>query len=184
MPACLSHTSRDQTYSAGEQEHDRSNGPQRLSLRSVCELSVVFFPPPGGPEPGTFRPPGSFEKLREATKPAPRSAPAAGVFISVIARPNGAAIIREERNFRKARRLMPHRFRRSSMVSRTLEEPARGARTMSPPMLFRIRFWESESQPYITSVTVSVRYISGSLVRFDVVPVQTAGGPAQDCAAG
>src|SRR5208337_455809 len=54
------------------------------------------------------------------------AATSSGVFLSVIARPNGAAIIREEQNWRNPRRLMPHRIRRSSMVSRTLEESTRG----------------------------------------------------------
>src|ERR1039458_9667698 len=79
-------------------------------------------------------------------------ATASGVFISVIARPNGAAIIREEQNFRKARRLIPHRIRLSSMVSTTLEEATRGARMRSPPNVFCVPLWANESQPYVTSV--------------------------------
>src|SRR5208337_3247765 len=74
-------------------------------------------------------------------------ATASGVFLAVIARPNGAAIISEEQNCRKARRLMPHRIRRSSMLSRALEEA-----TSEPSMRSLRPFRKGESQPYATPV--------------------------------
>ncbi len=75
--AGLSQTSRDRPYRAGEEEHDRANDPQGLSFEPASELPVVFPPPPLGLEPGTLWSPFTFENLREATKPAPSSAPAA-----------------------------------------------------------------------------------------------------------
>lgn len=55
------------------------------------------------------------------TLPSP-AATASGVSMSVMANPNGAATIKEEQNLMKERRLKPHCFKRSSMVSRDFDE--------------------------------------------------------------